>query len=182
MKGSWQHRRASLHSHAPLCTSSVTLTPRARRPSSNKRPVPPWSILRRNVSLARSPASLLITSRGIQQPSRPSHHTTQSNKPPRLPAVYTYSRRAASSPIRTETRLDERASYDMHLSPAMQGTHADAPAGEYLPAQEREGSVDRHEAVRVAVLHQLPSAATRHAPMLHLSSSPHFPPLTLLGQ
>ena len=53
--GSWQQRHASLHSHAPLCTSSVTLTPRARRPSSNKRPVPPWSILRRNVSLARSP-------------------------------------------------------------------------------------------------------------------------------
>ncbi len=37
LAGSWQQRHASLHSHAPLCTSSVTLTPRSRRPSSNKR-------------------------------------------------------------------------------------------------------------------------------------------------
>ena len=46
----------------------------------------------------------------------------------------------------------------------------------------RSASVDRHEAVRVALLHQLPSAATRHAPMLHLSSAPHFAPHTLRGQ
>ncbi len=69
-------------------------------------------MLRRKVSLARSPASLLITSSGIQQPSRPSHHTTQSNKPPLLAAVCIYSRRAASSAIRTETTLGKRASYD----------------------------------------------------------------------
>ncbi len=116
LAGSWQQRHASLHSHAALCTSAVTLTPRSRRPSSNKRPIPPWSMLQRNVSLARSPASLLITSWGIQQPSRPSHDTTQSNRPPIPAAVYIYSRRAASSAIRTETRLGsrhKRASYDM---------------------------------------------------------------------
>ncbi len=68
------------------------------------------------------------------------------------------------------------------LSPAPQVTHAAAPAGEYVPAQHRHASVDRHETVCVAVLDQLASAATRHAPMLHLSSAPHFPPHTLLGQ
>jgi hypothetical protein len=133
--------------------------------------------------LARSPASLLITSSGIQQPSRPSHHTAQSNKPPILATVYIYSRRACSSAIRTETRLGsrhKRPSYHMHLSPAPQVTHADAPASENVPAQHRHASVHRHE--HVAVLHQLPSAATRHAPMLHLSSAPHFPPHTLRGQ
>jgi hypothetical protein len=102
--GSSQQPHAPRHSHAALCTSAVTLTPRSRMPSSNKRPVPPWSILCRDVSLAPSPASLLITSRGIQQPSRPSHHTTQSNTPPTLPAVYIHSRRASSSAI--PQRLD----------------------------------------------------------------------------
>jgi hypothetical protein len=120
LAGSWQQRHASLHSHAALCTSAVTLTPRSRRPSSNQRPIPSWSsMLRRNVSLAQSPASLLITSWGIQQPSRPSHHTTQSNRPPILAAVYIYSRRAASCAICKETRLGsrhKRASFDMHLS------------------------------------------------------------------
>ncbi len=45
---------------------------------------------------------------------RLAHHriTPQSNKPPILAAVYMYSRRAASSAIRTETRLGKRASYD----------------------------------------------------------------------
>jgi hypothetical protein len=166
--GSWQHRHASLHSHAALCTSTVTLTPRSRRPSSNKRPIPPWSILRRNVSLARCPGRLLMSPSGIQQPSRPSHHTTQSHKPPVLTAVYIYSRRASSSVIRTETRLCKRASYDMHLLPAPQGTHAAAPAGEYVPAQHRHGSVDTHEPLRLTLLHQLPSAARSHAPMLHV--------------
>ncbi len=60
LAGRSQHRHASLHSHAALCTSAVTLTPSSRRPSSNKRPIP----------------------------SRSSHHTTQSQKPPLLPAVY----------------------------------------------------------------------------------------------
>ncbi len=35
------------------------------------------------------------TSRAIQQPSRSSHHTTQSHKPPIFPAVYIYSSRAS---------------------------------------------------------------------------------------
>ena len=39
----------------------------------------------------------------------PSHHTTQSNKPPIPPAVYIYSGRASSSENRTETRLGKRA-------------------------------------------------------------------------
>ncbi len=34
--GSWQQRHASLHSHAPLWTTAVTLTHRSRRPSSNR--------------------------------------------------------------------------------------------------------------------------------------------------
>ena len=107
--GSWQQRHASLHAHAGLCTSAITLTPRSRRPSSNKRPIRRWSMLRRNVWLARCPGRLLMTSSGIHQPTRPSHHTTQSNKPPILAAVYMYSRRAASPAIRTETRSGKRA-------------------------------------------------------------------------
>jgi hypothetical protein len=141
-------------------------------------------MLRRNVWLARCPGRLLLSSRGIQQPTRPSHHTTRSHKPPTLAAVYIYSRRAASSGIRTETRLGKRASYDMHLSPAPQLTQVVAlvapVALEYVPAQRRHASVHRHEPLRVAVLHQLPSAATRHAPMLHLSSAPHCAAHTLL--
>ena len=43
-----------------------------------------------------SPVRLLITSRDIQQPSRPSHHTTQSDKSPIPPAVSIYSGRASS--------------------------------------------------------------------------------------
>jgi hypothetical protein len=49
-----QHRNASRHSHAARCTSSVTLTSRSRWASSNTRPIPRWSILRRNASLVRS--------------------------------------------------------------------------------------------------------------------------------
>ena len=143
LAGSWQQRHASLHSHAPLCTSAVTLTPRSRRASSNKRPIRRWSMLRRNVPLARCPGRLLMTSRGIQQTTRPSHHTTQSSKPPILAAVYMYSRRAASPAIRTETRSGKLASYDMHLLPAPQGTQAVAlvapVATEYVPAQHRHG-------------------------------------------
>ncbi len=105
----WLHQQVSLHSHAALCLSAVTLTPRSRRASSNKRPIPRWSIFRRNVSLARSPASLLITTKGIEQPRGPSHDTTQANKHPVLAADYIYSRRASSSAIRTETRLCKRA-------------------------------------------------------------------------
>jgi hypothetical protein len=83
----------------------------SRRPSSNNQPIPPWSILRGNVSLGRSPASparLLITSRDIQQCSGPSDHTTQSNKPPILPSVYIHSRRATPSdiPPKYTQRLD----------------------------------------------------------------------------
>ena len=73
------------------------------------------------------PVRLFITSRGIQQPSRPSHAATQSHKPPIPPAVYIYSGRASSSVIHTETRLRKRASYDINLSPAPQVLHADAP-------------------------------------------------------
>jgi hypothetical protein len=105
LAGSWQQRHASLHSHAPLCTSAVTLTCRPRRASSNERPIRRWSMLRRNVWLARCPVRLLITSRGIQQPSRPSHHTTQSKNHPILAALYICSGRACSSTIRTH-RLD----------------------------------------------------------------------------
>ncbi len=43
--------------------------------------------------MIRRNASLLINSRGIQQPSGPSHDTTQSNKPPILAAAFVYSRR-----------------------------------------------------------------------------------------
>ena len=71
----------------------------------------------------------------------------------------------------------------MHLSPAPQGTHADAPVTpEYVPAQHRDASVDRHARLRVAVLHELGSGARRHAAMLHLSSAPHCAPHTLLAQ
>jgi hypothetical protein len=72
------------------------------------------------------------------------------------------------------------------LSPAPQVTQTVAlvapVAPEYVPAQHRHASLDRHEAVGVAVRHQLLSAATRHARMPHLSSAPHFPPHTLLAQ
>ncbi len=61
-------------------------------------------------------------------------------------------------------------------------THADAPPFEYVPVQPRHASVDRHEAVRVAVLHQLPSAARRHARMLHLCSAPPFAAHTPVSQ
>ncbi len=145
---------------------------------SNKRPISPWSILRRNVSLARSPASLCITSRGIQQPRGPSHAATQSNKPPIPPAVYMYSGRASSSVIQTETSLGKRASYHIHLLPAPQLTHADDPADEYVPAQHRHASIDRHETLRLAVLHWLPSAASRHARMIYFSSAPPFDALS----
>jgi hypothetical protein len=74
----------------------------------NKRPILRVEYPPANVSLARSPASLLITSWGIHQPSGPSHDTTQSNKPP---AVYIYSGRASSSALGTETRLGKRASH-----------------------------------------------------------------------
>ena len=130
MAGSWHQRHASLQSHAPLCTCAVTLTPRSRRASSNKRPIRRRSMLRRNVWLARCPGRLLMTPRGIHQPTRPSHHTTQSNTRPILAAVYMYSRRAASPAIRTETSSPKPATYHIHLSPAPQGTHADAPAFE----------------------------------------------------
>ena len=58
--------------------------------------------------------------------------------------------------------------------------HADAPGGETLPAQHRHASVDRHEVVRVAVLHKLPFTETS-SNMLHLSSAPHFDAHTLVG-
>ena len=69
------------------------------------------------------------------------------------------------------------------ILPAPQLTHAAAPASEYVPAQHRHASVDRHEPpLPLGVIDQLPSAATRHAPILHLSSAPHCAAHTLLGQ
>jgi hypothetical protein len=56
----------------------------------------------------------------------------------------------------------------MHLLPSPQGTHTAAPAGEYVTAQHRHASVDTHEPLPLTLLHQLPSAATRHAFMLHV--------------
>ncbi len=147
---------------------------------SIKWPIPSWSTLRRNVSLARSLVRLLITSRGIQQPTGPSHAATQFNKPPIPPAVYTYSGRASSSVIQTETRFRKRASYDIHLIPAPQLTHADAPAGENVPAQHRHASVDRHEVVRVRCFTSCPLLQDT---MLACSISPQPLPLmhTLVG-
>ena len=114
MAGSSQHRHASVYSRAARWTSAVTLTPRSRWASSNKRPISQWSSLYRNASIppSRDPSNLLINSRAIPQPSRSSHDTVQSNKPPVLPAAYAYSGGASSSRIRTETRLGKRASYD----------------------------------------------------------------------
>jgi hypothetical protein len=61
----------------------------------------------------------------------------------------------------------------IQLSPVGQLTQAVSPVApgtlENLPAQHRHASVDRHQAVRVAVLHKLPSAARRDARMLHLT-------------
>ena len=57
------------------------------------------------------PASSSPLAAYIQQPSRPSHHTTHSNKPRTVAAVYTYSRRSASSAKRAEARWGKRASY-----------------------------------------------------------------------
>jgi len=62
--------------------------------------------------LHRSPASLLITSKGIEQPSGTGHDTAQSNKPPIIPTAYICSGGAFSSGIRTETRLGKRSSHD----------------------------------------------------------------------
>jgi hypothetical protein len=54
----------------------------------------------------------------------PSHHTTQSIMSPILAAVYIYSRRAASSVIRTETRLGKRASYDARAASISHLSHS----------------------------------------------------------
>jgi hypothetical protein len=139
------------------------------------------------VSLERFSVRLLITSRGIQQPSGPSHDTHNLTSPLYFPlSSISYSGRVSSSELHTETRLGKRASYHIHLSPAPQGTHTDdsfAPVIiEYVPAQHRHASVDRHEPARVAVLHHLPSAARRHARMLHLSSAPPFDAHSLVAQ
>jgi hypothetical protein len=111
------------------------------------------------------------------------HITRQFNTPPIPPAVYIYSGRAFSSVVNTETRWVKRASYYIHLLPASQLTHADTPVIiEYVPVQHRHASLDRHEAVRATVLHQVSSAARRHAHILHLSSTPPFTAHTLVGQ
>ena len=55
---------------------------------------------------------------------------------------------------------------NMHLSPVGQSVQLNADTNEYLPAQHRHSSVDRHEAVHAAVLRQLPSVAKRDARML----------------
>ena len=107
--------------------------------------------------------------------------TTNKSRIP--PAVYIHSGRESCSEIHTETRLGKRSSNDIHLSPASQLEHADAAGTfEYVPTQHRHVSVDRHQAVRAAVLHQMPSAARHHAHMLHLSSTPPFDAHTLVGQ
>jgi hypothetical protein len=87
LAGSWQHRHASLHSHAALCTSTVTLTHRSRRASSNKRPIP----------TRYAPPQRMLPHHlhgRIPQASGPWHDTTQSNKPPILAAAYVCSRRS----------------------------------------------------------------------------------------
>jgi hypothetical protein len=117
------------------------------------------------VSLARSPASLLATSRGMQQPSGPSHDTTQSNKPSILSAVYIYSGRASSSAIHTGVYFPATHSAQVPPSgpaePALQVqlVTAELPAGdvasvgqamheraddslEYLPAEQGMHVVD----------------------------------------
>jgi hypothetical protein len=142
---------------------------------------------------ARCPGRLLMSSRGIHCYSSPAaycitpHNLTS---PPYFP-LSTYIL-VEQPPSQYAQRLDWVSGHHMtreqhaSLSPAPQVTQVVtlvAPVTpEYVPAQHRHASVDRHEAVRVALLHQLPSAATRHAPMLHLSSAPHFAPHTLLGQ
>ena len=107
-----------------------------------------------SVSLARSHAYLGAYS------SPAGHRMPESNKPPIPPAVYIHTGRASSSVIQTETRFRKRASYDINLLPVRQGTHANASVPiEYVPAQHRHASEDRHEPLGLAVLHQLPSAA-----------------------
>ncbi len=135
------------------------------------------------MNLARFPVRLLITFRDMQQPSRLSETTIHKLRSPLYLPLSTYILVKHPPPRYTETILGKRASNDIHLSPTSQLTHADAAGTlEYMPAQHRHASVDRHEAVRAAVLHQLPSAARRHAHMLHLSSTPPFDEHTLVGQ
>ncbi len=141
------------------------------------------------MSLPWSPVRLLITSRDIHQPSGPSNHSTQSNKPPILPAVYIYSGRASSSVVHTETRSGKRACMtcretNLHHSPAGQLAQNDSPwvaspwvvmveyfdcAAPNLPAQYRHASVDRHETVCAALLHQLTSAERCDPRIFHLT-------------
>ncbi len=79
-----------------------------------------------------------------------------------------------------------RSKADISNAPLSQSTHAAAPAAEYLPAQHRHASVHTHQPLRLAVLHQLPSAARRHAGILQLFRGAHFHSLlvthTLVGQ
>ena len=63
-----------------------------------------------------------------------------------------------------------------------EGMFVDTHNSEGLPAKHRHASVDRHEVVRVVVLHKLPSAAKHHARMLHLSSAPPLAAHTLVAQ
>jgi hypothetical protein len=114
-----QTRTGSCSGTSSLVACTILVANHAEA-QSNKRPIPRWSILRRSASLARSRASLLITSRGIQQPSGPSHHTTQSNKPSIPPVVYIYSGLPSSSENSTEIRLGTRAS---HAAPAASNSH-----------------------------------------------------------
>ena len=145
-----QRRHASVHRHAPPL---------------------PLAVLHQLPSAARRHAHMLHLSSTphfdtrIQQPRGPPPHTTQSNKPPILPAVYRYSRRTSSSVMHTETRLGKRACHEgmtcracgIQLSPATQSRQspdATAPSTlENLPVQHRHGSVDRHEPLGLAVLH-----------------------------
>jgi hypothetical protein len=100
-------RAGSCRSVSSLVTSTILVVNHTGAQCS-KRSIPWWSILRHNVSLTRSPVRLIILSREMLQPSEPSYHTTQSNKPHLPPAVYIYSGRTSSSVIHTEARLGER--------------------------------------------------------------------------
>ncbi len=188
-----QHRHASVDRHEPLglavlhyLSSAVRQHPHLLHLSSDAHFGADSSrAVRRHTSLVyveyppaqcvphQSPGSPLITSRDTQQPSGPSHHTTESNKSPILPAVYRYSRRTSSSVMHTETRLGKRAchegmtcrAYGIQLSPVGQLTQAArlvAPdTAENLPAQHRHASVDRNEPLGLAVFYE-PLSAELH--------------------
>jgi hypothetical protein len=59
-------------------------------------------------------------------------------------------RRSSNVCLFLETRLCKRASYDVHLLPDPQSTHAvDPDTFEYLPVQHRHASVHTHQPLRM---------------------------------